>query len=62
MDPDVEKHAVYVEGPLRHPGGKDGTWVMRCTCGQWSSRPYESPASRDLWAAARSHQLDSRGL
>lgn len=59
---DEEKHAVWVEGPLRYPGGKDGMYVMHCTCGEWTSRPYTSPVYRELWAAARNHQVDSRGL
>lgn len=55
------KHAVWVEGPLRYPGGKDGAYVMRCECG-WTSSPAFSPVYRELWHAARDHQVAKRGL
>ncbi len=57
-----EAHAVYVEGPLRYPGGKDGMYQIRCACGEFVSQPGSTPMTKSAWASGRDHQAAKRGL
>lgn len=52
-------HGLYVDGPLRHPGGKDGAYEVVCTCG-WRSSPGGSPRARGMWDAGRAHSEAKR--
>ena len=33
------EHVIYIEGPLRYPGGKDGFYEARCSAGDYASSP-----------------------
>ena len=55
MGEPVSHHTLYIEGPLRHPGGKGGMHQVVCSCGGWTSSPGATPQSRLMWDAGRAH-------
>ena len=50
------EHVLNVQGPVRYPGGKDGTFNVVCSCGRYVSPPGDSARSRRMWQAAQAHQ------
>lgn len=50
------EHVLSVQGPVRYPGGKDGTFNVVCSCGRYVSPPGDSARSGRMWQAAQAHQ------
>lgn len=48
-------HEIAVEGPLRYPGGKDGTYRSTCSCGRYSSG-YGYPTPEAALKPAMAHK------
>ena len=52
----MDEHVITVDGPLNYPGGKDGLYQARCSCGQYGSAPYGTYAQAA--AVGRQHKRD----
>lgn len=53
-------HGLWLDGPMRYPGGKDGMFQVVCSCGMWRSSPGSTPASATMWEAGRVHSRSAR--